>query len=108
MPRPPSSVSPRSATSKATIHFPKRQLIRDGDIHDLTEKEVGILELLIQAKGEPVSRETFLDVVWGYQAYPSTRTVDNFVLALRKKIETDPSHPEHLITVRAHGYRLVE
>jgi DNA-binding response OmpR family regulator len=45
--------------------------------------------------------------VWGYEAYPSTRTIDNFVLALRKKIEPDPGQPRYLVTVRAYGYRLV-
>ena len=90
------------------IHFSKRRFRSEGKDRDLTEKEIGMLKLLIEAKGEPVSRETFLDRVWGYGAYPSTRTVDNFVLALRKKIEPDPSNPRHLITVRAYGYRLVD
>ena len=67
-----------------------------------------MLKLLIEAKGEPVSRDRFLERVWGYEAYVNTRTVDNFVLALRKKIEPDPANPRRLITVRAHGYRLVE
>jgi DNA-binding response OmpR family regulator len=92
----------------AEIHFSKRQLWRASESHELTEKEVGMLKLLIEAKGEPVSREKFLDRVWGYEAYPSTRTVDNFVLALRKKLEHDPGQPKHLVTVRAYGYRLVE
>ena len=90
------------------IHFSKRRYRRADADHELTEKEVGMLKLLIEAKGEPVSRERFLERVWGYDAYPSTRTVDNFVLALRKKIEPDPSKPRHLITVRAYGYRLVD
>lgn len=92
----------------ATIHFSKRRLLRASATHELTEKEIGMLELLIQAKGEPVSREKFLDVVWGYEAYPSTRTVDNFVLSLRRKLEPNPAQPQHLLTVRAQGYRLAE
>ena len=48
----------------------------------------------------------FLDVVWGYHAYPSTRTVDNFITGLRAKLEDDPTHPRHLVTVRGVGYRL--
>ncbi len=92
----------------ATIQFSKRRLQRGPECHDLTEKEVGMLKLLIEAKGEPVSRERFLERVWGYESYPSTRTVDNFVLALRKKLEPDPSQPRHLLTVRAYGYRLAE
>ncbi len=57
-------------------------------------------------KDESVTRETFLDIVWGYHAYPSTRTVDNFIAGLRGKIELDPANPGHLITVRGQGYRL--
>jgi DNA-binding response OmpR family regulator len=89
------------------IHFSKREFRRASRSHELTEKEIGMLKILIEANGEPVSRERFLDRVWGYGAYPSTRTVDNFVLAMRKKIEADPSNPKHLLTVRAYGYRLV-
>ena len=89
------------------IHFSKRHFTRDGKTQDLTEKEIGMLKILIEAKGEPVSREKFLDQVWGYDAHPSTRTVDNFVLALRKKIEPNSASPIHLLTIRAYGYRLI-
>ena len=56
--------------------------------------------------GKAVSREKFLDVVWRYHAYPSLRTIDNFITTLRAKLETDPANPCHLITVRGTGYRL--
>ena len=65
-----------------------------------------MLRLLATNVGEVVSREKFLDVVWGYHAYPSTRTVDNFIATLRTKLEVDPANPRHLITVRGAGYRL--
>ncbi len=55
-----------------------------------------------------IDRDTLLDDVWGYDNYPSTRTVDNFILSLRKKIEDDPSHPQHLITVHGAGYKLIK
>jgi DNA-binding response OmpR family regulator len=90
----------------AEIHFSKRELRRASQTHQLSEKEIGMLKLLIEANGESVSRERFLDRVWGYEAFPSTRTIDNFVLALRKKLEKDPAQPQHLLTVRACGYRL--
>lgn len=90
----------------ATVDFAKRQLIRDGVRHGLSEKEAGMLRLLATHACETVSREKFLDVVWGYHAYPSTRTVDNFIAALRAKLEEDPAHPRHLLTVRGAGYRL--
>ena len=90
----------------ATIDFAKRLLTRDGGCFDLSEKEAGMLRLLAAHPGETVSREMFLDVVWGYHAYPSTRTVDNFIAALRAKLEQDSSQPQHLLTVRGTGYRL--
>ena len=65
-----------------------------------------MLRLLAALAGETVSREKFLDVVWGYHAFPSTRTVDNFISALRAKLEPDPANPVHLVTVRGTGYRL--
>jgi DNA-binding response OmpR family regulator len=73
----------------------------------LKEKEVMILRLLAEREGEPVDRETILDRVWGYAAYPTTRTVDNFILSLRKALERDPARPLHLQTVHGVGYRLV-
>ncbi len=88
------------------IEFEKRSLIRGSSRFDLSEKECGILRLLASHAGETVSRERFLDVVWGYNAYPSTRTVDNFIATLRAKIEENPAQPRHLITVRGVGYRL--
>lgn len=90
----------------ATVDFSKRQLSRGDQRHELSEKEAGMLRLLASHSGETVSREKFLDVVWGYHAYPSTRTVDNFIAALRAKLEEDPSKPRHLVTVRGSGYRL--
>ncbi|HPF71191.1 MAG TPA: response regulator transcription factor [Candidatus Krumholzibacteria bacterium] len=74
---------------------------------DLKEKEAMILRLLREHAGEPVDRETILDRVWGFGAYPTTRTVDNFILALRKLVEEDPRTPRHILTVHGVGYRLV-
>ncbi len=73
----------------------------------LTPKEFSMLEMLVRHLGEVVSRDQFLDVVWGYHSFPTTRTVDNHVRMLRSKIETDPHSPEHLLTVHGMGYRLV-
>ena len=94
------------AIGDAQVDFRKRIISRGGTNLPLTEKELGILNLLAEQTGKTVSREKFLDVVWGYHAYPSTRTVDNFIAALRTKIESDPSTPRHLLTVRGVGYRL--
>jgi len=72
----------------------------------LTVKEMATLRLLAEAVGEPVTRERFLDVVWGYNSFPTTRTVDNHIASLRKKIEADPNQPRWIKTVHGVGYRL--
>jgi len=72
----------------------------------LTAREFAMLRLLAEADGQPVTREHFLDVVWGYTAFPTTRTVDNHIAALRAKLEPDPEHPRFLKTVHGVGYRL--
>ena len=72
----------------------------------LTTKEFAMLRLLAEAEGEPVSREKFLDLVWGYAAFPTTRTVDNHIASLRAKLEKEPAHPRHLKTVHGVGYKL--
>jgi DNA-binding response OmpR family regulator len=72
----------------------------------LTAKEFAMLRLLAGAEGEPVTRERFLDVVWGYTAFPTTRTVDNHVASLRAKLEPDPDEPRWLKTVHGVGYKL--
>ena len=59
----------------------------------LTAKEFAVLKLLAEHAGEPVTREQFLESVWGYHAYPTTRTVDNQILSLRNKLEPEPSQP---------------
>src|SRR5688572_14543702 len=72
----------------------------------LTAKEFAILRLMAEADGEPITRERFLDVVWGYTAFPTTRTVDNHIASLRAKIEKDPDKPRWVQTVHGVGYRL--
>lgn len=100
------AVPDRLAIGQTEVDFNRRTLHRDGETTELSTKELGILQLLTTNLGKAVSRETFLDVVWGYHAYPSTRTVDNFISGLRAKLEVDPANPSHLITVRGEGYRL--
>lgn len=72
----------------------------------LTAKEFAMLRLMAEAEGEPVSREKFLDVVWGYTAFPTTRTVDNHIASLRAKLEKNPDAPRWLKTVHGVGYKL--
>lgn len=72
----------------------------------LTAKEFSMLRLLAEAEGEPVTRERFLDAVWGYTAFPTTRTVDNHIASLRAKLEKNPDAPRWIKTVHGVGYRL--
>jgi len=72
----------------------------------LTAKEFAMLRLMAMSPGEPVSRERFLDAVWGYTAFPTTRTVDNHVASLRSKVERDPESPRWIKTVHGVGYKL--
>jgi DNA-binding response OmpR family regulator len=72
----------------------------------LTAKEFAMLRLMVESAGEPISRERFLDVVWGYTAFPTTRTVDNHIASLRSKLEPDPDRPRWIKTVHGVGYRL--
>lgn len=72
----------------------------------LTAREFAMLRLLAEAEGAPVSREQFLDRVWGYGAFPTTRTVDNHIAGLRAKLEPDPARPRWIKTVHGVGYRL--
>lgn len=74
----------------------------------LTKREVMLLKLLIDRKQEVVSRELILETVWGYDVYPSTRTIDNFILNFRKYFEKDPKHPQHFFSVRGVGYKFIE
>jgi DNA-binding response OmpR family regulator len=87
------------------INF-KKQIATKGkkDLY-LTVKEFGLLNLLISHEGEVVSRETILNEVWGYDKFPTTRTVDTFIHNLRKKIEDNPAKPSHLLTAPWSGYK---
>jgi two-component system alkaline phosphatase synthesis response regulator PhoP len=79
----------------------------NGESQELTEKEAMILKVLAEHAGEIVSREDLLERVWGYDVFPSTRTVDNFILRLRKRFEKDPANPQHFLTVWGVGYRFL-
>ncbi len=74
----------------------------------ISKKEIMLLKLLIQRKGEVVSREEILEKVWGYDVFPSTRTIDNYILAFRKYFEADSRNPHHFHSVRGVGYRFTD
>ena len=77
----------------------------DNTMHSLTHKEAMILRVLAERPAEIVTREEILDRVWGYEVFPSTRTIDNFIVRLRKRFERNPEMPAHFHTVRGVGYR---
>lgn len=74
----------------------------------LTKKEAMLLKLLIDRKNQVVSRRQILQAVWGYDVFPSTRTIDNFILSFRKYFEEDPKNPKYFISVRGVGYKFLE
>ena len=74
---------------------------------NLTKKEAMLLKLLIDRKNEVASRQQILQSVWGYDVYPSTRTIDNFILSFRKYFEKEPKNPEFFYSVRGVGYKFV-
>jgi DNA-binding response OmpR family regulator len=88
------------------IDFVQQRAWRSAEPLYLTAKEFAMLRLLLEQPGEPVSRDRFLDVVWGYTAFPTTRTVDKHIASLRGKIEIDPDQPHWIQTVHAVGYRM--
>ncbi len=81
---------------------------REGEKITLTRKEMMLLKLLIENKNEVVTREKILQAVWGYNVYPTTRTIDNFILNFRKYFEEDSRNPKYFHSVRGVGYKFTE
>jgi two-component system, OmpR family, alkaline phosphatase synthesis response regulator PhoP len=104
-----SRVSPEDvyAFEDVTVDFPKAEITRGGEKITVTAKEFKTLEFLTKNAERTISRDELLAKVWGYQDYPCTRTVDNHMLRLRQKLESDPAHPSHLLTVHGLGYKFV-
>ena len=96
------------AVGMAVVDFKRHQLSRDGELLEISAKELELLRYLVAHRGEVVSRDTLLTEVWGHQREVATRTVDNFIVRLRKKLEADPADPRYLITVHGSGYKLVD
>ena len=87
--------------------FSRMEIHRNGRRVILTCKEFKTLAYLIKNPGRVISRDELLSEVWGYENYPCTRTVDNHILRLRKKLETEPAHPKHFHTVHSSGYKFL-
>lgn len=87
----------------------KRNEVKKGSIQiKLSAMEFKVMHYFVQREGEVIERNQLLNEVWGYENYPSTRTVDNFILNLRKKIEDDHTNPKHLLTIHGAGYKFVK
>jgi DNA-binding response OmpR family regulator len=84
------------------IHYKARS---EGQEIVFTSLEMEILKYFITHRGEVISRDDLLDKIWGYENFPTTRTIDNHILKLRKKIEDDPSHPRYILSIYGGGYR---
>lgn len=95
-----------TTVGRAEIDFSKFQATRDGQTHTLTHKECALLRLFVERMGKVVSRDEILNLVWAEDEFPSTRTIDNFVMRLRRLIEADPEQPRLLVSVRGVGYCL--
>jgi two-component system alkaline phosphatase synthesis response regulator PhoP len=87
------------------VHRRGRQVFRGGREIALTRKEFDLLVYMVEHRGEVVTRDRLLDEVWGYEQFPTTRTVDTHVLRLRQKLERDPDHPAWILTVHRQGYK---
>ena len=87
------------------LHLRARQAFKGGKEVRLTRKEFDLLRYLVEHRGEVLTRDRLLDEVWGYERFPTTRTVDTHILRLRQKFEPDPEHPVWVLTVHGQGYK---
>jgi DNA-binding response OmpR family regulator len=90
------------------LDFKKQEARKGKKILDLTAKEFELIQYFVEREGIVISRSQLLDDVWGYESLPTTRTVDNYILSLRKKLEGSPSKPKHLLTIHTAGYKFVK
>ena len=104
--RPAETTAETFAVGQATVNLTTHTLTRGSRASQLSFYEVELLRLLNERIGQPVSREEILQKIWGVEGNPSNRTVDNFIVKLRKKIEKSPDRPEHILTVYGYGYKL--
>jgi len=101
----PRQKSEEAAFGDVRLHLRGRQAFRAGKEIKLTRKEFDLLRYLVEHRGEVLTRDRLLDEVWGYEQFPTTRTVDTHILRLRQKFEADPEHPAYILTAHGQGYR---
>ena len=107
--RSPNKINSNAAESfrfgDVSVDFKRAEVIKDSETVELSAMEFKLLQFLIENRGSVHSRDKLLDEVWGYDAMPSTRTVDVHVAWLRQKLETNPKHPQYIQTVHGLGYK---
>jgi len=91
-----------------TINFKKQEATKNGETLKLSTREFEIMRFFCNCEGQVVSRDQLLNEVWGYDHFPTTRTIDNFIANLRKKLEDNPANPKHLITTFGIGYKFIK
>ncbi|MCM2323256.1 MAG: response regulator transcription factor [Oligoflexia bacterium] len=92
---------------KAVVNFSRFEAQVDGKSHSLTHKEIALLRLLAERRGKVVSRDEILNQVWSEDEYPTSRTIDNFIMRLRRLVEVDPENPQVIKSIRGVGYQLL-
>lgn len=103
------TVSVNYSFGKNNVDFKALEAVNyNGDKIELSKKEAMLLKLLIENKNEVVTREKILQAVWGYNVYPTTRTIDNFILSFRKYFEEDSRNPRYFHSVRGMGYKFTD
>jgi DNA-binding response OmpR family regulator len=93
--------------SDVEVDLRRCRVVRSGKALDISSKEFDLLKYFICHSGETLSRDRLLEDVWGYENYPTTRTVDTHLVRLRQKLEPDPEQPQYFLTVHGTGYRFV-
>lgn len=91
----------------ANVDLVKGKVEKGSEVFNLGHFELEILKMLVENGETPVDRSKLLDVIWGLEGFPTTRTVDNHIVSLRRKIEPDPKQPRHIVTVHSIGYKFV-
>jgi len=93
---------------KFRLILQNRNYLKKKNAVKLSAKEFELLRYFAEHQGNVISRDQLLDDIWGYDVTPTTRTVDNYILSLRKRIERDPSNPKHLITIHTAEYKFLK
>ncbi|MBN2103777.1 response regulator transcription factor [bacterium] len=92
---------------RLTLNFQYYEATEGEEPVEMTHREFELLKYFYEHSGKTISRDELLNQVWGYESYPTSRTVDNHILNLRKKLEVNPAHPRHLLTVHGVGYKYI-